>query len=841
MTRRLLLAFVALSTGFAIENSTPSLHAAAPPGGAGDMIAFARIVDFIDWESEIWISDPDGSHQTRIVSDGTNLAPAWSPDGTQLALSRGDYYQDMDIYLVDKDGTGLTRLTDDSNRWDSGPAWSPDGQRIAFNGGGDIYVVDSDGSGLVNLTLDNSGDDGCLACGLDVAPSWSPDGREIAFASHRTGVQGFLDVFVMDVDGSNVRRLTFGGDAGIPAWSPDGSRIAFCRGDLYEGLVPTHLYVMNSDGSGQTELTHGDNDCEPTWSPDGKWIGFSRGGSEFTILAVNPDGESLKEIVSNGMSPSWGPTFQQQVAIRYAPALYLHPSECFFPMDVDDFLGAAALWEDRFLQPDQPVAGWDHTGTFLSQHNDADYYLNLPGTRDTRPFCNDYKALSSPPSVYARVGTDPDYDRVFVQYWIPYYFNDTSPDWFDHEGDWELVQVVFPEAQTVDQIVAENSSIRPTWVAFSQHAYVQRRDYEDVFTDGLRPVVSVALGSHANSFAPVSCNQSIIANVGIDERLPFNRSDQKPYGIKMIEDESWHNFLGKWGENWPPPGNPPSPLTTRGAWADPIGWMGSNEGHCPGQGTATSITAQSPVDLHLYDALNRHVGPNDTGGIDLEIPGASYAVASGGARQITIEGEPEAPLRLEVDGTGGGGLTLIVSLTSDSGANEYAALYELTVSANSRALLPIAGNYSYDLEVDQDGDGTFEQTVEPTVFGEGEEPPSPTPTPLDTLGDVDCDGDVDAVDALQVLRRVAGLPVDADCMTEAGDVDCDGDIDAVDALLILRHVAGLPVDNGDGCTPIGDPLVRRSETDRPHDELVSLGLLAGAPAVAFIASRRRRD
>lgn len=506
------------------------------------------------------------------------------------------------------------------------------------------------------------------------------------------------------------------------------------------------------------------------------------------------------------------------VAQRYAPVLFFHPKECFFPMDVDDFLGAAALWEDRTLLPDRPVADWDHSGDFLSQHNDEDYYLNLPGTQDSRPFCDDYKALKRPPTVYARVGTDPSYDRVFVQYWIPYYFNDTSPDQFDHEGDWELVQVVFPEARTVEEIVAENSSIRPTWVAFSQHAYVQRRDYEDVFTDGLRPEVSVALGSHANSFAPVSCNQSIIANVGIDERLPFNRSGQKPYRIKMIEDESWHNFLGKWGENWPPPGNPPGPLTTRGAWADPIGWMGSNGGHCPGQGTATSITAQSPVDLHLYDALNRHVGPNDTGGIDLEIPGASYAVASGGAKQITIEGEPEAPLHLEVDGTGDGVLTLVVSLSNDSGTGEYAAVYELTVAPSTRARLLISGNYLYSLYVDQDGDGSFDATVEPEVFGDSEEPPFSTLV----QGNVDCKNGVDVLDALSALRVVAGLtqlaqhepcPDTGSVLTTAfasadadfwGDVNCDRQVGALDAVAILRFVAALsPLSQQEPCYDVG--------------------------------------
>lgn len=66
-------------------------------------------------------------------------------------------------------------------------------------------------------------------------------------------------------------------------------------------------------------------------------------------------------------------------------------------------------------------------------------------------------------------------------------------------------------------------------------------------------------------------------------------------------------------------------------------------------------------------------------------------------------------------------------------------------------------------------------------------------------GDVDCSGAVDAVDALQVLRQVAGLPTAAPCMSQVGDVDCGGDINAVDALLILRSVAGfggLP-----GCNP----------------------------------------
>jgi Tol biopolymer transport system component len=68
-------------------------------------------------------------------------------------------------------------------------------------------------------------------------------------------------------------------------------------------------------------------------------------------------------------------------------------------------------------------------------------------------------------------------------------------------------------------------------------------------------------------------------------------------------------------------------------------------------------------------------------------------------------------------------------------------------------------------------------------------------------GDADCDGDVDAVDALQVLRRVAGLS-SAGCVLKA-NVKCDDALDAVDALLVLRDVAHLSVSLPGNCTAIG--------------------------------------
>jgi hypothetical protein len=91
--------------------------------------------------------------------------------------------------------------------------------------------------------------------------------------------------------------------------------------------------------------------------------------------------------------------------------------------------------------------------------------------------------------------------------------------------------------------------------------------------------------------------------------------------------------------------------------------------------------------------------------------------------------------------------------------------------------------------------------------------PTPTATPVSTIfGDVDCDGDVDSVDAQKELRHVAVLPVSqtepcpdigSEVASQFGDVDCDDDVDSVDSLKILRFVAGLSVSQQPGCPLIG--------------------------------------
>lgn len=169
-----------------------------------------------------------------------------------------------------------------------------------------LFLVNPDGSGIRRLSND-----------LHLfQPDWSPDGSRIAFVASTR--RGGGDISVMDADGSNIRRLTTTtAEEGMPAWAPDGSRIAFVR----DGS----LWVMDADGTGQMPLLEpGDpriSEAYPSWSPDGTNIAFVRpfshgifdtcpGNTGTGVFLMHSDGTDLQRLTIEGCRGrvAWSPS-----------------------------------------------------------------------------------------------------------------------------------------------------------------------------------------------------------------------------------------------------------------------------------------------------------------------------------------------------------------------------------------------------------------------------------------------------------------------------------------------------------------------------------------------------
>jgi Tol biopolymer transport system component len=274
-----------------------------PPRAANGRIAF---ISTQDGNPEIYTVNPDGSGLTRLTySDGADIAPAWSPDGTRIAFGCGIgpagsgviTVGSSDICVMDADGRGLVRLTNDPVS-DGEPAWSPDGGQIAFRRAGDIYTLKPDGTGMTRLTTDAAASD----------PAWSPDGTRIVFTSMRE--LGNTEIYVMNADGTQALNLTedLATEDDHPAWSPDGTRIAYDSYPSVGGAVA--VWLMDVDGSNRVRLPPAPgHDTEPAWSPDGMKIAFTRIGDNLSDVFVrNMDGTGAVAVTNRpgfDQSPDW--------------------------------------------------------------------------------------------------------------------------------------------------------------------------------------------------------------------------------------------------------------------------------------------------------------------------------------------------------------------------------------------------------------------------------------------------------------------------------------------------------------------------------------------------------
>lgn len=250
--------FVVDADGRNLVNLTQSTAVDATPvwSPSGGNIAYVR-------DSALWVMSADGSNQRQLttgISIAPGQAPAWSPDGTRIAIADGGGTR-SDIYIVDFTGGGPVQNITNSQAVDIDPVWSPSGTRIAFTSqsasGDDIFMMAPDGTAVTDLTITPSA--------LEGPPAWDPDGLGIVFSSDRDAIGGELYRIAIADRGVHIRLTTSSTGESSPAPSPNGDKIAF---HLTASGMSTIGIVDAKDGQGLVMLALSDAEFgAPSWAP----------------------------------------------------------------------------------------------------------------------------------------------------------------------------------------------------------------------------------------------------------------------------------------------------------------------------------------------------------------------------------------------------------------------------------------------------------------------------------------------------------------------------------------------------------------------------------------------
>jgi hypothetical protein len=295
-----------------------------------------------------------------------------------------------------------------------------------------------------------------------------------------------------------------------------------------------------------------------------------------TLIALAPAGTALAAESADG-----------ELVAKYAPVVRLveqddpcGDGEPFEPIDVELVLGSD---EVAFRGP------WDPTNLVAVGPTAEDigrgkpgYHLDFPGN-PVDPGCTYAEwsqriAEGTQPMTYGRVVFEEGKPgKLALQYWFFYVFNDYNNK---HEGDWEMIQLVFDAADAAEALTED-----PVVVGYSQHEGGERADWGDEKLErvgGTHPIVYPGAGSHANHFGQgLYLGRSAEQGVGCDDTNGPHR-EIEPIVSHVPTDPAdyllaypWLGYLGRWGELQPAFFNGPTGPNDKLQWAEPITWSES--------------------------------------------------------------------------------------------------------------------------------------------------------------------------------------------------------------------------------------------------------------------------